>query len=307
MVEVPVIRLHGSRLPERLMRAVGVAEALEFGQLDVQGADAQLADAGLAAGRIGALDAAIAIGAFGRQHEQFDAAALAGGLELGRGLAAAVDLHRLEVERRLADQVVEQLRGAGGGGARVGAHAAKLRDRAHGLGLLDREACLDGDARMVDLHHPAGLAPAGAVAPALSVAVELALPLGLHAPVMERDRRGPAGAHQAGDHAPGGGLAGREAVLARQHGADLGAPPQRKAQARLAHQLELGGGPPALPPCSRRRRFQRQGVAREQPAAIRAVASVAPSRRSWSNQTSPPFCADLGMHISCRFESKRAP
>ncbi len=116
--------------------------------------------------------------------------------------------------------MAEESCGAGGGGARVGAHAAKLRDRAHGLGLLGREAGLDGDARMVDLHHLAGLPPAVAVAPAPGV---------------------------AGDHAPGGGLAGREAVLARQHGADLGAPPQREAKARLAHQLELGGGPPALP------------------------------------------------------------
>ena len=132
-------------------------------------------------------------------------------------------------------------------GARAGAHATKLRDRADGLGLLDREAGLDGDARMIDLHHLAGLSPAGAVAPAPGVAVELAPPLGLCSPVMERDGLGPAGPHQAGDHAPGGGLAGREAVLARQHGADLGAPPQRKAKARLAHQLELGGGPLALP------------------------------------------------------------
>ena len=36
------------------------------------------------------------------------------------------------------------------------------------------------------------------------VAVELAFPLGLDAPVMERDGLGLAGAHQAGDHAPGG-------------------------------------------------------------------------------------------------------
>ena len=161
-------------------------------------------------------------------------------LEFGHELAAAVDLHRLDIERRLADQVVEESCGAGSRGERAGAHAAKLRDRADGLGLLDCEAGLDGDARMVDLHHLAGLSPAVAAAPALSVAVELALPLGLDAPAVERDRLGPAGAHQAGDHAPGGGLAGREAELARQHGADLGAPPQRKALARLAHQLELG-------------------------------------------------------------------
>ncbi len=250
MVEVFIIRLHGRALSERLMRPVGVAEALEFGQLDVEGADAELAVAGLvelaAAGRVGALHAAIANGASGRQREQGDAAPPAGGLELGHELAAAVDLHRLDIERRLADQVVEELRGAGGGGARVGAHIAKLRDQAYGLGLLDREAGLDGDARMVDLDHLAGLSPAGAVAPAAGVAVELAPP-GLCSPVVERDRLGLAGADQAGDHAPGGGLAGREAVLARQHGADLGAPPQRKALARLAHQLELGGGPLAPP------------------------------------------------------------
>ncbi len=219
MVEVFIIRLHGRCLSERLMRPVVVVEALEFGQLDVQGADAQLAGAGLvelvAAGGVGALDAAIANGASGRQREQFDAAPLAGGLELGHELAAAVDLHRLDIERRLADQVVQELRGAGGGGARAGAHAAKLRDRAHGLGLLDREAGLDGDARMVDLHHLAGLSAAVAVAPAAGVAVELALPLGLCSPVVERDQLGPAGADQAGDHAPGGGLAGREAVLAQ--------------------------------------------------------------------------------------------
>ena len=36
-------------------------------------------------------------------------------------------------------------------------------------------------------------------------------------------------------------------------------------------------------PCSRRCRFHRQGVAREQPIAFRAVDSVLPSRRSWLN------------------------
>ncbi len=146
------------------MRPIGVAEAFEFGQLD-----AQLAVAGLvelaAAGRVGALDAAVAIRAFGRRREQFDAAPPAGGLELGRGLAAAVDLHRPEVERRLADKMVEQLRGAGGGGARAGAHAAKLRDRAHGLGFLDREAGLDGDTRWhrsrAPQARPARSAPGG--------------------------------------------------------------------------------------------------------------------------------------------------
>ncbi len=250
MFEVLIIRLHGRRLPERLMRPIVVVEALELGQLDVQGSDAQLAAVELvelvAADRVGALDAAVANGAFGRQHEQGDAAPPAGGLEPDRGPAAAVDLHRLEVERRLADQMVEELLGAGGGGARIGAHVAKLGDRAHRLEFLDAEAGLDGDARMVDLDHLAGLSPAVAIAPAPGVAVELAPPLGLCAPAAERDGLGPAGADQAGDHAPGGGLAGREAALARQHGADLGASPQREALPRLAHQLELAVGPLAL-------------------------------------------------------------
>ena len=60
--------------------------------------------------------------------------------------------------------------------AQVAAQAAKLRDRADGLGPLDREAGLDGNARVIDLHHLAGPSPAGAVAPALGVAVELAPP-----------------------------------------------------------------------------------------------------------------------------------
>ena len=327
LAEVFIIRLHGRRLSERLVRAVVVAEALEFGQLDVQRAHAQLAVAGLvelaAAGRVGALHAAAMLGASGRQHEQGDAAPLAGGLELGRGLAAAVDLHRLEVERRLADQAVKESCGAGGGGARAGAHAAQLRDRADGLGLLDREAGLDGDAQVVDPDHLAGLSPAGTAAPAPGVAVELAPPLGLCSPVVERDGLGLAGAHQAGDHAPGGGLAGREAVLARQHGADLGAPPKRKAKARLAHQLELGGGPLAPPhparaaaavgqgadACSRRRRFQRQGVAREQPAAFRAVTCEAPSRRSSLNSASlskrSAACGESSSRIASRRQNLR--
>ncbi len=301
MVEVFIIRLHGRRLSERLMRAAVVAEAPEFGQLDVQGAHARRAGAEpvelAAAGRVGAFRAAAMLGASGRQREQGDAAAPAGGLELERGLAIAVDLHRPDIERRLADQMAEESCGAGGGGARIGAHAAKLRDRAYGLGLLDREAGLDGDARMIDLHHLAGLSPAGAVAPAPGVAVELAPPLGLDAPVMERDGLGLAGANQAGDHASGGGLAGREAALARQHGADLGAPPQRKALPRLAHQLELAVGPLALPHPVRAAAAVGQGAdallaqaplpaAGRGPGAadpFRAVASVAPSRRSWSN------------------------
>ena len=70
MFEVFIIRLHGRALSERLMRPAGVAEVLEFGRLDAQGADAELAGVELvelvAAGGVGALHAAVILGAFGR-------------------------------------------------------------------------------------------------------------------------------------------------------------------------------------------------------------------------------------------------
>ncbi len=69
--------------------------------------------------------------------------------------------------------------------------------RADGLGLLNREAGLDGDAHVIDLHHLAGFSPAVAAAPAPGVAVEL-LPPELRSPVAERDRLGLACLHQTG-------------------------------------------------------------------------------------------------------------
>ncbi len=43
LVEIPIIRLHGHHLPERLMRAVGVVVVLEPGQPDIGCAHARLA------------------------------------------------------------------------------------------------------------------------------------------------------------------------------------------------------------------------------------------------------------------------
>ena len=169
------------------MRPAVVVEALEPGQLDVQRARAQLAGAGLAelvaAGRVGALDAAAAIRAFGRQREQFYAAATAGGLEPGHE-------------------------------------------------LLAREAGLDG-----------------------------------------------------------------EAVLARQHVADLVAPPQRKALPRLAHQLELGGGPLVLP----------HPVRAAAPVGQGADALLAPSRRSWSNSASLSKRSYRSMKVAPKPASQALP
>ncbi len=74
MVEVFIMRLHGRRLPERLMRPAGVAEALEFGQLGIGGSDTQRAGAGLmalaAAGGVGAR-AGTMLGAFGRHANRW--------------------------------------------------------------------------------------------------------------------------------------------------------------------------------------------------------------------------------------------
>ena len=104
---------------------------------------------------------------------------------------------------------------------------------------------------MVDPDHLAEPSPAGAAAPALGVAVELAPPLGLGATVVECYRRGLAGgAHQAGDNVPGGGRDGREAVLAqvplpaverRLGAADRlqGGRPRGALKAKLVEQREL--------------------------------------------------------------------
>ncbi len=147
------------------MRPIGVAEAFEFGQLD-----AQLAGAGLvelaAAGGVGALDAAVAIGAFGRQRERVRCRAA------GRRSRTRP---RTRCRRRPAPTRGRTASGGSGGRGilwrrrrwRASRRACSTASsRAPGLGLLDREAGLDGDAQVVDPDHLAGLAPAVAAAPA---------------------------------------------------------------------------------------------------------------------------------------------
>ena len=96
------MRLHGCRLSERLMRPAGVAEAIEPGQLDVEGAHAQLTGAGL-------------------RNLQWPA-------------ALAHDQARMQ-------------------------HSFETGKTA--LNSLIAKPTIDGDARVVDLHHLAGLSPAG--------------------------------------------------------------------------------------------------------------------------------------------------
>ncbi len=116
----------GGHLPGRLMRSAGVAEGLEPGQL---GSDSPMPGSPAQDWR-----------------NSQRPAAQAGGLD------SAVDLHRPDDERHLADRVVEESRGAFG----------KASSGAYGFELLDAEAGVDGDARVIDPDHLAGISCADA-------------------------------------------------------------------------------------------------------------------------------------------------
>jgi hypothetical protein len=69
--------------------------------------------------RLGALDAAIEVGALGRQDDEFEALDAAMVLEDGHKLRSAVDLDAFDLEGGTDDELVEQDPcGPGGGGAR---------------------------------------------------------------------------------------------------------------------------------------------------------------------------------------------
>ena len=113
---------------------------------------------------------------------------LAGILEPGHELAAAVDLHGQQRERQCAEEVHQEAFGIAGGGARVDPRHHELRDRADGPELLQRLPAI-GVGHVVDLHEfprPAGL---GAVLPPRRPLREAAPPLGLDASLAERRGR----------------------------------------------------------------------------------------------------------------------
>ena len=87
-----------------------------------------------AGGAVRPLDAAVPLGAPGRQDAQGDVEFGAGVLEGGHELAAAVDLHGDQGEGQFAEDVEQEAPGVAGGGPRVDPGRHELRDRAGGAG-----------------------------------------------------------------------------------------------------------------------------------------------------------------------------
>src|SRR5690606_17557523 len=85
---------------------------------------------------VAALDGAVGLGAFGRQHVEGDGALLAGGLELGHEFGAAVHpgsspgqaLDGVDLEGHAGDELVEEGCGGGGGGSGIGLGDGPLGD-----------------------------------------------------------------------------------------------------------------------------------------------------------------------------------
>ena len=67
----------------------------------------------VAAGTIGTFDTTVQFGRSGWQHIERNVQFLAGCFELGHELTAAIDLDRLDLERRLLLEVLQKARGVG--------------------------------------------------------------------------------------------------------------------------------------------------------------------------------------------------
>ncbi len=106
--------------------------------------------------RLGAFDASVEVGAFGRQDAKFEAVVAAGLFEGRHELASAVDLDAAHGERRFGDELFEQRGGAVCAGAGGDAAERPFGDGIVGGEVLDRLAGPDVDEEGVDLDEFAG-------------------------------------------------------------------------------------------------------------------------------------------------------
>lgn len=107
--------LGGSKLAKRLVGADVVVGVLPTAQVmgeagDSRGGVRAVVEL-LAVGTVGTFDAAVELGAAGREFEEQDAVVAAGILELGHELGAAVDLDRPDGKRAALDECLERLGG----------------------------------------------------------------------------------------------------------------------------------------------------------------------------------------------------
>lgn len=102
-------------------------------------------------GQLSSFDGAVEVGGSWGQDQELDLSLLAGGFEFGHEFAAAVDLDALDGERGLLEQLVEEFRGTGGGGAAVDMAYRPARDGAGSGEVFELLAGLVGDAQGIDL------------------------------------------------------------------------------------------------------------------------------------------------------------
>src|SRR6185437_11801684 len=111
--------------------------AVEGGEAPIGGGDLMEL---LGMGAVGALDVAVELGRAGRKDEEAEAELLAGLLEVGGKLAAAIDLHGPDGEGHAGLEGGEELGGGGGGGAGADFEHVPAGDDIAGGELLEHEA-----------------------------------------------------------------------------------------------------------------------------------------------------------------------
>ena len=210
-----------------------------------------------------------------RQENRRTLDILAGVLEVGHELAAAVDLQGSQRERQRVDQVHQEAPGIAGGCARVDPRHHEPRHGTDRSELLERLP-VGGAGHVVHLHQFAALAGPGAVLPAPCPFGEAAPSPGLHAAFAEGRGADRAGPERALEDPPDRGHAQLPA-LACQHGLDARLAHERVLAAHVQDCLDVPRLPGALPHAAGTRRLRRQpalaaGGQRDLPPVQRAPA-----------------------------------
>ena len=142
------------------MRADGVVDFFPLAQFAVEGFHLQRAGGDLiellGVGAVGAFHGTVEFGRTRREHEQVQAALLAGLLELGGELTAAIDLQGANGEGHAVLQGIEKLGGGLAGGAGVGLDHVPARNHVASGELLEDHAGQGAHVEGVDLDQIAG-------------------------------------------------------------------------------------------------------------------------------------------------------
>ena len=192
-------------------------------------------------GAITSLDGSIELWRSRRQDIERDVLFLAGGLELGHVLRAAVDLDGLDGPGHFGGDLFQEVGGVGGGGVGIGLGHGPFGEDVIGIEVLDGSARRDGEGQCIDLDDIAGvlkrdvLRLADGVGPGFrgAFAANLADQVG--------DRRHPAALDQLLEDAADGSVGHVEAGLAQER-PELVPAPERKVE---PEPLGLGAQRPA--------------------------------------------------------------